>query len=186
VTATVSLTETGILTAVRALLLSVLAASVEVVRGQQNRVTEPDADDFVLMTPILRDRLSTNVDAYMDVPGAGTRASLQATRVTVQLDVHGPNSAENAQVVSTLFRGGYACDFLAATNYAVQPLYASDPRQAPFVNGEAQYEERWTVDAVLQANIVVSTPQEFAGAVTATPVPADLSAIRLSATATTP
>jgi len=56
----------------------------------------------------------------------------------------------------------------------------------PFIDAEGQYEDRWTVDAVLQANIVVATPQQFAGAVTATPVPADLSAIRLSATATTP
>ncbi|MES2866501.1 MAG: hypothetical protein V4703_07035, partial [Actinomycetota bacterium] len=86
--ATVSLTETGVLTALRALLLAVLPAAVEVVRGQQNRVTEPDADDFVVMTPILRERIATNVDGYADAPGAGVRASLQATRVTVQLDLH--------------------------------------------------------------------------------------------------
>lgn len=182
--ATVSLTETGVLTALRALLLAVLPAAVEVVRGQQNRVTEPDADDFVVMTPILRERISTNVDSYQDLPGAGVRASLQATRVTVQLDVHGPASAENAQVASTLLRGSFACEFMAASGFDVQPLFASDPRQAPFVNGEAQVEERWTVDAVLQANIVVGTPQQFAGTLTSTLAPADPGALALTATET--
>ncbi len=163
--ATISLPEVSILTALRAFLLAVLPLTVEVVRGQDNRVPEPEGDDFVIMTPTLRQRLATTVDTFTDpYPAAGgTRSSLQPTQVTVQLDVHGPNSAENAQIISTLMRSPFGCGQFHQSGFDVQALYASDPRQTPFVNAENQYETRWTVDAVMQANIIVGTPEQFAG-----------------------
>ena len=42
------------------------------------------------------------------------------------------------------------------------PLYTEEPRQTPFFNGESQFEERWTVDAVLQMNASITLPQLFA------------------------
>jgi hypothetical protein len=95
---------------------------------------------------------------------AGVTASTAPTRVTVQLDVHGPNGAENTQIISTLLRDEIGCEAFAATGLDVQPLYASDPRQMPFINAERQFENRWTIDAVLQANPVVTVPQQFADA----------------------
>lgn len=225
----ISLTETQILTVLRAFLLDLLPTRTEVVRGQTNRVPEPQGADFVVMTPILRERLATNQTNYRDAalvgsatgqtltvtavdfgqvvigaplygPGipagiyvssfgtgtggvgtynlsapvmpvsgdlfAGTGQGMQATRVTVQIDVHGPLSADNAQRISTLLRDEYACRFFADQRSDVAPLYASEPRQAPFLNGEKQIETRWTLDAVLQANPVVTSPQQFAGEVT--------------------
>ncbi|RVT95249.1 hypothetical protein EOD42_16830 [Rhodovarius crocodyli] len=225
---TISLTETQILTVLRSFLLAVLPSGTEVVRGQTNRVPEPIGPDFVVMTPIMRERLATNETNYHDAaltgsatgqtldvtavdfgevvigaplygPGipagiyvssfgtgtggvgtynlnapiapvsgdlfAGTGQAMQATRVTVQIDVHGPLSGDNAQLISTLLRSDYACQFFADQRSDVAPLYASDPRQAPFLNGEKQIETRWTLDAVLQANPVVTTPQQFAGEV---------------------
>jgi len=224
----ISLTETQILTVLRSFLLAVLPPRTEVVRGQTNRVPEPAGENFVVMTPILRERLATNRTNYHDAaltgsatgqtltvtavefgeivigaplfgPGirdgiyvasfgtgtggvgtyvlnapimpvtgalyAGTGQAMQATRVTVQIDVHGPESADNAQRIATLLRDEYACDFFADQRGDVAPLYASEPRQAPFLNGEKQIESRWTLDAVLQANPVVTTPQRFAGEV---------------------
>jgi hypothetical protein len=255
--ATLSLTEVGVLTALRSFLLGFLPAGVEVIRAEINRVSEPRGVDFVVMTPILRGRLSTNVVTVSDVvftgsiagnimtvtavasgvlavgqsviaPGvalgtvilsvgdagvgtqtftvsisqtvasqalyAGTRSAKQATQVTVQLDVHGPNSADNAQMISTLFRDEYATTqfklgipIQAASGSAiqtgwgalmtepvdVQPLYASDPRQTPFINAENQYEYRWTIDAVMQANPIVTTPQQFMDQITVTPISVD-------------
>jgi hypothetical protein len=46
-------------------------------------------------------------------------------------------------------------------------LYAGDPRQVPFINGEAQWEERWTLDVALQANQTVQVSQQFADEVDA-------------------
>lgn len=93
---------------------------------------------------------------------AGIQTLLQPTKVTMQLDVHGPNSADNAQVITTLFRDAYAIEQFKTSGFDVSPLYASDPKQVPFINGEQQYEERWTIDAIMQANPVMQVPQQFA------------------------
>jgi hypothetical protein len=162
-----SLTEKQTFTALRSFLLAILPGGIEVVRGLDNRVAEPEGVDFVTMTPIMRERLELNVTTYIDgafltPPVAGNRIDLQPTKVTIQLDVHGPASSDNVQIISTLFRSGYASEYFAGLAVDVWPLYASEPRQMPFHNGEQQVEERWSIDAVLQANATVTTPQDFA------------------------
>ncbi|NTF54926.1 hypothetical protein G6L12_08465 [Agrobacterium rhizogenes] len=93
---------------------------------------------------------------------SGGQIFLQPTRVTVQLDVHGPNSSENAQTISTLFRDDFAVQAFKASGFDVTPLYVSDPRQLPFENENQQTENRWMVDAVMQANQTIRAPQQFA------------------------
>lgn len=165
--ATISITETHVYTAVGRFLLSVLPAGVEVIRAQVNRVPEPASPDFVTMTSGRRERLATNVTTYTD-PGSnpGSTSALQAMRMTIQLDVHGPAGADNATLITTLWRDEYASIFLAAQNAGMAPLYTSDPQQLPFVNGEQQWEDRWTFDLALQVNAVVTTTQEFADTAT--------------------
>ncbi len=198
---------------------------VPVVRGQVNRVPEPKQGDLVVMWPLFRKRLSTNVDTYDDVvfsgdidgttltvsavergtiaPGqtisavgiapntrilalgtgtggmgtyvvtpaqtlahrtlaSGYENFLQPTEFTAQIDVHGPNAGNNAQLISTMFRDEWATSRFATLNPDVQPLHADDPRQIPFYNGEQQVENRWVITAVLQANETVQMPIEFA------------------------
>jgi len=93
---------------------------------------------------------------------SGGEIFLQPTKVTVQLDVHGPNSAENAQTISTLFRDDFAVQAFKASGFDVSPLYASDPKQLPFENENAQIENRWVIDAVMQANQTIRASQQFA------------------------
>jgi len=161
---TLSLTEDQTLTVLRTFLLGLLANGVEVVLAQDNRVPEPAGPDFITMTPLLRERLATNivttVDGFPNDPQ--TRSALVPEQVTVQLDVHGPASSDNVQVIASLFRSDWAADQFAASGYAVAPLYASDPRQIPFVNGEQQVEYRWTIDLVMQCNPVTTVTQDFA------------------------
>ncbi len=224
-TASIDLTQAAILKALGTFLADVLPAGVEVFVGQTNRVPEPKVHDFVVMTPIRRERIETNVDDGADVAftgsvagntltvtaidvgtidinatlfgvdvapgsritglgtgggGVGTYAvspaqtlssrrlssgamnALQPTNVVVQLDVHGPSGADNAQRISTLLRDEYAVAKFAGYGVDVVPLLADDPRQLPFLNSEQQYEDRWVIEAMLQANIVVSVPQQFA------------------------
>lgn len=232
-----SISEAQILASLRTFLLSVLSPpAIEVIRAQGNRVPEPKTPDFVVMTPILRERIETNIDKDIDAkftasisgtvmtvsavvigaialnavllganitPGtsivsfgtgaggtgtynlsnaqtvaaqtiaAGYTSVLQSVKVMIQLDIHGPASAENAQIVSTLLRDEFAVSAFAAYGPDVTPLHASDPRQAPFVNAEDQYENRWVVDAYLQANIAIPAwGQAFADSVTVSPVDA--------------
>ena len=221
---TLAPTQSDIMAALRTFLLSILPAGTDVVQTQINRVPEPRGSDFVLMTPIRRTRLETNVDSYADVAfvgsiagttltvtevelgtiqigavlfgsnivtgsaisgfltgsgGVGTysvtpaqnaastvmacgaEAFLQPITLTVQLDVHGPASPDNAQVISTLFRDDYATTAFLGINPAVIPLYADDPREMPFVNDQNQYEWRWVITAELQANQAVAAPLQF-------------------------
>lgn len=224
-TFTVAPTQSNIQVVLRSFLLSILPADIEVIEGQDNRVPEPKAADFVVMTPIRRERLETNIDTFSDArfigsiagdtmtvdevdygaivlgryvfgtgvadgtrvidlgngtggPGTykvapaqtvsqrvladGIQAILQPTKVVMQIDIHGSNSADTAQIISTLLRDDYAVRAFAAIDPAVIPLYADDPRQMPFINAENQYEDRWIVEACLQANATIDMPQQFA------------------------
>jgi hypothetical protein len=96
---------------------------------------------------------------------AGSETLLQPTRVTVQLDIHGPGSSDNAQTISTLFRDDYAVQQFATSGFDIAPCYADDPRSVPFQNGEQQWEVRYVVDAVMQVNQLISgVPTQFAAA----------------------
>lgn len=109
---------------------------------------------------------------------AGTYSAEQDAEMVFQVDVHGPNSADNAHVISTMMRDPYAVaaftGVLDQNNNpitGVTPLYADDPRQVPFINAESQYEYRWVLEACVQANQVVSgVPQQFAAAAKVVPV----------------
>lgn len=164
----VDITESAALTVLRSFLLALLPG-IEVIRSQVNRVPEPKAADFVVMTPLLRERLSTNLTAYDD-PGSapGTRADTQPTRISVQLDLHGPASSDNAQIITTVMRADNAMALFAAAGAGVVPLYAGDPRQAAFINGEQQFEDRWVVEISLQINPTVTRAQDFAGSLNVT------------------
>lgn len=217
-------TQTDIMTALRSFLVAILPPGTPVIQGQVNRVPEPAQADFVVMWPLRRPRLATNVDTYADaavtasIAGtlmtvtavlagqlkvgspltgtgvtvgtvitafgtgsggtgtytvappqtvasrtiqAGTEDAMQETEVVVQIDVHGPLGADNAQVISTLFRDPYGVDAFVALASTVTPLYADDPVQRPFINAEQQYEDRWVVEAHLQADVTVKVPQQF-------------------------
>jgi len=170
------LTETIAFTALRGLLLTMVAgaaAPVAVVQGDINRVPEPVGSDFIVMWPLFRVRLGTNVDTYFaddDSPLPDVKLILQPTRFDVQLNVHGPNSGDNVQLISTLFRDEYSTSYFDAGTTAMQALYTSDPRYMPFDNAEKQREKRWVIDLSLQINPVVTVPQQFSDVVTPTTV----------------
>lgn len=163
--------EAAVFEAIRAFLLQILpipTTGLEVIKAQVNRVPEPASPDFVVMTQILRTRLSTNTNTYLDgffnaPPIPGTTMSLAPTQFDVQLDVHGPASGDNIQLISTLWRDEYGVRFFDEfPGVDAEPLFTSEPRQMPFINSESQWETRWTIDLSLQLNEVVVTPQEFA------------------------
>ncbi|MDE1007007.1 MAG: hypothetical protein OSB38_15200 [Paraburkholderia fungorum] len=160
---TITVTEDNVLATLRTFLLSIVAAGVEVITGQDNRVPEPVGDDFLVLTPLGQVRLSTNSDTYTDLgTNPGTRNFQRATKSTIQIDVHGPNSADNAAMIETLYRSEYAVDSFASSGLDIQPLYCDDAKQMPFINGENQFEQRWIITAAIQYNPVTAVPQDFA------------------------
>jgi hypothetical protein len=102
------------------------------------------------------------------IMAAGLQALMQPTEWTIQLDCHGPNSSDNASIISTTFRDSYALNQFATSGFDVTPLYADDPKQVVFISDQEQMEDRWIVEACMQANQVVSISQQFADIVSVT------------------
>lgn len=150
-------------TKLRPLVFDAVPDNVEVIQGLDNRVGLPPANPgFVVMTAILQMRLRTNVNRYVDPSVSPSDLNIeQGTRLTVQLDCYGLLSGDWAAILSTLLRSDYAVGVLAPE---VAPLYADEPKLAPLVNSERQYEQRWIVGGVLQYNPVTTTPIESATA----------------------
>lgn len=93
---------------------------------------------------------------------AGGVAITQPTQLTAQIDVHGPASGDNVQIISTLMRSAIAVDLFRAQGVDVTPLYESGPRQTPFLNEAQQIERTWSCDVELQINpTVTGISQQF-------------------------
>jgi hypothetical protein len=155
-TASVSISQADVFTALRSFILGLI--SCEVVQGLGNGVPPPVAP-FIAMTPLYFERLSTNTTEYVDpTPTTGSQGICQHIMWVVQIDCYGPSSQDWAVVLTTLFRDPYAVTALGAN---VTPLHADDPKQIPIVDGEENFEQRWLITAYLQYNPVVTIPMQF-------------------------
>jgi hypothetical protein len=169
-----SVTEDNVLAAMRAFLTLIMPSGTEIIIGQENLVPEPTGDNFIMMVPLNRSRLAYNIDSWPTSGSYPTQAtSLAKTKFALQLDFHGVGSSDMMQTFGTLFMDEYACDFFSGTPYDIAPLFSTDPIQAPFINGEKQYEDRWTMNALFELNAVVATPQQFATTLTPTVIEVD-------------
>lgn len=147
-------------TALTAFIMTVTGlASSSVVIGLANRTSMP-LPGFVTVQSLHTRRLRTNIDSWGTItPDPTTQTIEQGLELTVQIDCYGPTSCDWANTLSTLLRDNYGCVALAPS---CQPLYADEARMIPLVGGEEQYEERWSLDARLQVNPVVTIPQQYA------------------------
>jgi hypothetical protein len=94
---------------------------------------------------------------------AGAKSMTESVEAVIQLDVHGPNSADFASIIQTVFRSSTATEAFKALNPAIAPLFADDPRQMPFNSGgEQQYQDRYIIEVHLQVNQSVVVDQQFA------------------------
>ena len=135
-----------------------------VIVGQENRVPEPKEDNYIVMWPLRMPRLATNF--VSDDGVTQQRSTRQNMQVALQLDVHGAQAFNNSNRISTLFRDGFATEFFE--DYPnISPLYAGDPRNAPFISGERQYEDRYIVEVELQVNFTMTATAQSARTLTA-------------------
>lgn len=224
-----SVSQNTVLIGLKAFLTAVLPDGTKVVTGEINRVPEPKAKNFVVMTPISLARLRTNVDGDADCKftaaiaaasmtvsavaagtllagatvfgtgiaantkivsqtsgtaggigvyvvsisqtlssrtlSAGQKTAEQGTQIVVQLDFHSEpasDAGDMAQTVSTLLRDAYATEWFADNAPTVFPLFADNPRQAPFINDQQMFEYRWMLECNFQFNPLVRVPQQYA------------------------
>ncbi len=153
-----SITQQELFATLRAFVLTLV--DVEVVRGQDNRVPMPTGE-FVALSPLFTGQLSTPVIKSL----AETQTVQQSTQFNVQIDCYGALAGDRARVISAMLWTPIAVDAMTPN---LTPLYGTDPKQTPLVNGEDQYEERWTFDAVMQYNPVITIAQQTASALAIT------------------
>ena len=79
--ALVNFGDVEIITAMRAVLLDLVPTGVDVIRALDNRVPEPNGDNFVVITPLRRERLATNANTDTDIRLTG---SIAGTTLTVE------------------------------------------------------------------------------------------------------
>lgn len=164
--ATITPLMDGLFTSLR----SFLIAHVNVTscrQAQQNRTPMPTGD-FIVMTPLGVDGLSTNAVSYQFDPDSDTNTETH-NRTTVwrcQLDFYGDSAQEFANTIATISRSDYSCEWFrrykAETgNPLITPLFCTDPKQTAMINGEDQWENRWTCDLHAQIPASVVVPQQF-------------------------
>lgn len=141
----------------------------QIIQGIQNRAAmpldAPTTSGFIVVQTITRHQLRTNLHTYSTDPTQVTQGIEQGVELGVQIDCYGPNSEDWATILSTVLRDNVGCVALAPT---AAPLYAEDARMIPLVDGEDQYEERWSLDAHFQYNPVTTAAQQYAEALAIT------------------
>jgi hypothetical protein len=125
----------------------------------------------VLTATFIEDQLTTSTyliskeqEVVLQKMSTGNRFELVPREVTIQVDIHGPASSENAVLTEGLFRSGWGLASFKESGFDIAPLYCSEPRQMEFHNAEQQIDKRWSIDCTMQVNPVISIPQQFADA----------------------
>lgn len=168
---TVTPTRSDVMKALRAFIQSLVGTNIEVIEGLGNRVAMPRAattpggvpgpKGFIVLTWILQNTLSTNLDSYADpFPSNGNGKTVSVDlAVTVQCDCYGQQSANWATIIATIMQDQYASDQLLPV---CAPLYADAPQMAALIDEEQQYLERWTFGLHINYNPQITFVQDFA------------------------
>lgn len=148
-------------------IIDVLAGFIEPICGkvqqaQVDRIPMPKGK-FCIMTPLRFTRLSTTRDIKQDTgdPATSSMGYTEVRQADIQIDIYGDNAGDRAIALETVFTSGYAYDKIKALDERMAPLYSSPAIQAPMVNAERQWQERYIVTLSLQAHITVSISQDY-------------------------
>lgn len=147
--------------------IDVLADFVDPICGkaqqaQANRVPMPK-DPFCILTPLRFNRLSTTRDVSQDTgdPSTSAMGYTEVRQADIQVDIYGDGAGDRAIALETVFTSGYAYEKIKALDERLAPLYSSAAIQAPMINAESQWQERYMLTLSLQAHITVSFPQDY-------------------------
>ena len=148
-------------------IIDVLADFVEPICGkaqqaQANRVPMPK-EPFCILTPLRFPRLSTTRDIKQDTgdPSTSAMGYTEVRQADIQIDIYGDNAGDRAIALETVFTSGYGYEKIKALDERLAPLYSSAAIQAPMINAEKQWQERYIITLSLQAHITVSFPQDY-------------------------
>lgn len=170
---TPSIVERQLYVVVKAFLVTVTGLDPSlIIQGLPNRSAMPPASPgFVSMQLTHGDRLNYNIDTWDPTdPAPTTIESETHWKERMQIDFYGATAGDWSRVFAGLWKDEVAC---TALEPVCDPLYTDAPMLAPLEDDEEQYESRWTVQAYLQYNPVVSVPMQFADTLSVTLINVD-------------
>ncbi|WP_239641926.1 phage neck terminator protein [Edwardsiella tarda] len=131
-------------------------------QAQANRTSMPKGQ-FCILTPLRFERLSTTRSINQDTgePSTSAMGWTEVRRADIQVDIYGSGAGDRAVTLETVFASGYAYDQIKAIDARVAPLYSTAAIQAPMIDAEQQWQERWTLDVSLQVHMTASFPQDY-------------------------
>ncbi len=148
-------------------IIDVLASYAEPIAGacqqaQANGVPMPKGE-FCILTPLRFTRISTTRDLNQDTGSPATSAAgyTEVRQADIQIDIYGAAAGDRAIALETTFASSYAYDKIKAIDQRVAPLYSTAAIQAPMIDAEQQWQERYTITVSLQVHITVSFPMDY-------------------------
>ncbi|HDR2874327.1 TPA: hypothetical protein QCK10_001447 [Enterobacter roggenkampii] len=85
----------------------------------------------------------------------------EVRQADIQVDIYGQGAGDRAIALETTFASSYGYDTIKSIDARLAPLYSSPAIQAPMIDAESQWQERYTLTLSLQAHITVSFPQDY-------------------------
>lgn len=131
-------------------------------QAQANRTSMPKGQ-FCILTPLRFERLSTTRSINQDTGAPSTSAMgwTEVRRADIQVDIYGDSAGDRAVTLETVFASSYAYDLIKAIDARVAPLYSTAAIQAPMIDAEQQWQERYTLTVSLQVHMTASFPEPY-------------------------
>lgn len=85
----------------------------------------------------------------------------EVRQADIQVDVYGDEAGSRAIALETIFRSQYAYDTLKEIDDRIAPLYSSDVIQAPMINAEDQWQERYIITLSFQVHVTITLRQDY-------------------------
>lgn len=126
-----------------------------VVCGFNNRVSQPDENDFIIFTVLNPFRYGTPVVKLVN----GKNVSTQTYRCEVQIDFYGNLAFDRACDIVNISRTEFLCQFLK--QYGIQPIACENAQNLTGVLGEMEYVERWMVRFEVDYQKTVADNQDY-------------------------
>lgn len=158
---TLGVTEDSVFATVWDLLAALFGATIaqSIFKGAPNAAATPTGS-YVVLSPGVRVHTSQGVREYDSVAQTITVHSNRT--YYYQCDCYGPAAPDYAEQIATAWGSMWAAAQTVAASAPFQVLYAEDPVQLNFVNGENMYEQRYMTKLYLQVNQSVTLPQDSA------------------------
>lgn len=162
-----ALAEADVMSEVYDLLVYVTSLD-NIFRGNQSREVLPADGDFIIYTPLFRERIGTNVVTFNaencedDENGTYTDAALVS--LDIQVDFFGENASKLAQTLNVFIHSITCYNWLVANNYGIRVAKCTDPQQIDLIDDTRQFSKRWMVTISVEfSSDVIQAPVEGVG-----------------------